>query len=66
MHADTLHSIKATNVSKATADIYMNPPIDKFHLLDFEMAREIEEVDYRNTMEAMNKQIHDNKLLKKA
>lgn len=54
------------NIFKAMVDIYMSPSIDKFHLLDFEMAREIEEAGYRYTMEAMNKQIHDNKLLKKA
>jgi NTE family protein/lysophospholipid hydrolase len=66
MRSGTLYSIKAITVSKAMADIYMSPPIDKFQLLDFEPAHEIEEVGYQYALDIMTKQIHDNKLLKNA
>ena len=66
LRAGTLYSVKAIHVSKAMADIYMNPPIDNFHMLDFEMAHEIEEVGYKYAVEIMDKQMHDNELLKNA
>ncbi len=66
LRAGTLYSVKAINVSKAMADIYMNPPIENFHMLDFEMTHEIEEVGYKYAMEIMDKQMHDNELLKNA
>jgi len=66
LRAGTLYSIKAINVSKAMADIYMSPPIDKFGLLDFGPAREIEEVGYQYAREVVSKQLHDNELLKSA
>jgi len=47
-------------------DIYMSPPIEKFQLLDFSTAHEIEEVGYQYAFEVMNKQLHDNELLKGA
>ncbi len=44
----------------------MSPPIDNFQLLDFRSSHEIEEVGYKYAMDTMNKQLHDNELLKKA
>ncbi|MFT7461441.1 MAG: putative acylesterase/phospholipase RssA, partial [Planctomycetota bacterium] len=61
-----LSSIQAINVSKAMADIYMSPPIEKFQLLDFGSSHEIEEVGYQYALEIMNKQMDDNELLKSA
>jgi len=66
MRSGMLSSIKAINVSKAMADIYMSPPIEKFQLLDFGSAHEIEEVGYKYALEVMNNHIHDNELLKSA
>jgi len=66
MRAGTLYSIKAIKVSQAMADIYMSPPIDKFQLLDFGAAHEIEEVGYKYALEVMNEQLHGNELLKSA
>jgi len=66
MRSGTLYSIKAINVAKAMADIYMSPPIEKFQLLDFSAAHEIEEVGYKYALEVMNKQLHGNELLKSA
>ena len=66
MRSGTLYSVKAINVSKAMADIYMSPPIDKFQLLDFGPAHEIEWVGYQYALEVMNQQLHDNELLKRA
>ncbi|MEE9575574.1 MAG: patatin-like phospholipase family protein, partial [Gammaproteobacteria bacterium] len=66
MRSGTLYSIKAITVSKALADIYMSPPIEKFQLLNFGAAHEIEEVGYKYALDIMNKQIHDNELLKSA
>jgi PAS domain S-box-containing protein len=66
MRAGTLYSVKAVNVSKAMADIYMQPPIDKYELLDLGPAREIEEVGHQYALEVVSKQLHDNELLKKA
>jgi predicted acylesterase/phospholipase RssA len=64
MRSGMLSSIQASNVSKAMADIYMSPPIDKFQLLDFGPAYEIEWVGYKYALETMNEQLHDNELLK--
>ena len=61
-----LSSIKATNVTKAMANIYMSPPIDNFQLLDFGSSREIEEVGYQYALDIMNEQINNNDLLKNA
>jgi predicted acylesterase/phospholipase RssA len=66
MRSGMLSSIKAINVSKTMADIYMSPPIDKFQLLDFGSSHEIEEVGYQYALEVMNEQLHDNELLKSA
>jgi len=66
MRSGMLSSIEAINVSKAMADIYMCPPIEKFQLLDFGSAHEIEEVGYKYAMDTMNKQLQDNELLKSA
>jgi len=66
MRSAMLSSIEAINVSKAMADIYMSPPIDKFQLLDFGSSHEIEEVGYQYALEVMNEQLHDNELLKSA
>ena len=66
MRSAMLSSIEAINVSKAMADIYMSPPIDKFQLLDFGQAHEIEDVGYQYALDIMNKQLHDNELLKSA
>ncbi|MEE9159615.1 MAG: patatin-like phospholipase family protein, partial [Gammaproteobacteria bacterium] len=66
MRAGTLSSTKAVNVSKVMADIYMNPPIDKYELLDLGPAHEIEEVGYQYAREVVSKQLHDNELLKSA
>jgi len=66
MRSGTLYSVKAINISKAMADIYMSPPIEKFQLLDFGSAHEIEEVGYKYALEVMNNHIHDNELLKSA
>jgi len=44
----------------------MAPPIEKFQLLNFGVAHEIEEVGYKYSLDIMNKQMHDNKLLKSA
>jgi len=66
MRSGTLYSIKAINVAKAMADIYMSPPIEKFQLLNFGAAHEIEEVGYKYALDIMNKQLHDNELLKSA
>ncbi|MFB3081636.1 MAG: patatin-like phospholipase family protein, partial [Nitrosomonadaceae bacterium] len=66
MRSGTLYSIKQISVSKAMADIYMSPPIEKFQLLDFGSSHEIEEVGYKYALEVMNSQLHDNELLKKA
>ncbi|HMK15206.1 MAG TPA: PAS domain-containing protein, partial [Burkholderiales bacterium] len=66
MRAGTLYSVKAVNVSKAMADIYMQPPIDKYELLDLGPAREIEEVGHQYAREVISKQLHENALLKKA
>jgi len=66
MRSGMLSSIQAINVSKAMADIYMSPPIEKFQLLNFGAANEIEEVGYKYALDVMNKQIHDNELLKSA
>jgi len=66
MRSGTLYSIKAITVSKALANIYMSPPIEKFKLLDFGPAHEIEEVGYKYALEVMNEQLHGNELLKSA
>ncbi|MFT5134248.1 MAG: putative acylesterase/phospholipase RssA, partial [Gammaproteobacteria bacterium] len=66
MRSGMLSSIQAINVSKAMADIYMSPPIEKFQLLDFGSSHEIEEVGYQYALEIMNKQMDDNELLKSA
>jgi len=66
MRSGMLSSIQAINVSKAMADIYMSPPIEKFQLLNFGAANEIEEVGYKYALDVMNKQLHDNELLKSA
>jgi predicted acylesterase/phospholipase RssA len=59
MRSGMLSSVQAINVSKAMADIYMSPPIEKFQLLDFGAAHEIEEVGYKYALNIMNKQIRD-------
>ncbi|MFB3084341.1 MAG: hypothetical protein ACE1Z4_12985 [Gammaproteobacteria bacterium] len=66
MRSGTLYSVKAVNVSKAMADIYMQPPIDKYELLDLGPAHEIEKVGHQYAREVMSKQLHDNELLKSA
>jgi predicted acylesterase/phospholipase RssA len=66
LRAGSLYSVKAINVSKAMADIYMNPPIENFQMLDFELTHEIEKVGYKYALEEMNKQLRDNELLKGA
>ena len=66
MRAGTLYSVKAVNVSKAMADIYIQPPIDKYELLDLEPANEIAEVGHQYAREEVSKQLHDNQLLKSA
>ncbi len=66
MRSGMLSSTQAINVSKAMADIYMSPPIEKFQLLDFSAAHEIEEVGYQYALEVMNEQLHGNELLKSA
>jgi len=66
MRSGTLYSIKQISVSKAMADIYMSPPIEKFQLLDFGSSHEIEEVGYKYAFEVLNSQLHDNELLKRA
>jgi PAS domain S-box-containing protein len=66
LRAGTLYSVKAINVSKAMADIYMNPPIENFQMLDFGKTYEIEEVGYKYARDIMNKQIQNNQLLKSA
>jgi predicted acylesterase/phospholipase RssA len=59
MRSGMLSSIQAINVSKAMADIYMSPPIEKFQLLDFGLSHEIEEVGYKYALDILNKQIRD-------
>ncbi|MEE9552305.1 MAG: patatin-like phospholipase family protein, partial [Gammaproteobacteria bacterium] len=66
MRSGTLYSIKAITVSKALADIYMSPPIDKFQLLNFGAAHEIAEVGYQYALDIMNEQVQNNALLKNA
>ena len=66
MRSGTLSSVKAANVSKAMADIYMTPPIDKYELLDLKPAHEIEEVGYHYAQEVIDTQLHVNELLKSA
>ena len=66
MRAGTLYSIKAIAISKAMADIYMNPPMEQFNLLDFKMAKKIADVGYSCAMEELTKQLSENNLLKSA
>jgi PAS domain S-box-containing protein len=66
LRAGTLYSVKAINVSKAMADIYMSPPIENFQMLDFDKTHEIEEVGYKYALGVMNSQLQENELLKSA
>ncbi|OGT34808.1 MAG: hypothetical protein A2W28_10985 [Gammaproteobacteria bacterium RBG_16_51_14] len=66
MRSGMLSSIRAVNISKSQADIYLRPPLDNYQLLDLAPAHEIEEAGYQYTRSMMKEHLLNNELLQKA
>jgi predicted acylesterase/phospholipase RssA len=56
VRSGTLSSVNAVSVAENMADIYLNPPVGGYEILDLKPVREIEEVGYRHARDILKDQ----------
>ncbi len=53
VRSGTLSSVNSVSVAENMADIYLNPPVEGYEILDFSPVREIEEVGYQHARDIL-------------
>lgn len=56
VRSGTLSSVNAVNAAENMADIYLNPPVDGYEILDLKPVREIAEIGYRHARDILKDQ----------